>query len=319
MPDQTVLVTGGAGFIGSHLCRWLMEEGYRVRAIDNFHPHYIRQLKEHNLSELASTGFEFTEGDICTEDLDAIMEGCSCVIHLAARPGVRPSLKDPADYAVTNINGTIRVLEAAHRQGVPKVVFASSSSVYGNDTPVPFSESHWDVRPISPYGWTKLAGEKLCRLYHDMYGIDMTVLRFFTVYGPGQRPDMAIHRFIKAAFNDEEIVLFGDGTTSRDYTYVDDIVRSVAAAMDLDTGFDIINLGNSSPIDLAGLLDIISDATGRELRTKRGPLPQGDMLRTHADVEKAKRLLGYSPSTPLADGVAREAAWFKNMMSRGIL
>jgi len=319
MPDQTVLVTGGAGFIGSHLCRRLMGEGYRVRAIDNFHSHYNRQLKEHNLSELVSAGLDFTEGDICTEDLDPIVEGCSRVVHLAARPGVRPSLEDPTDYATNNITGTIKVLEAVRRQGVPKVVFASSSSVYGNHTPVPFSESHVDVRPISPYGWTKLAGEKLCRLYHDMYGIDVTALRFFTVYGPGQRPDMAIHRFIRAAFRDEEIVLFGDGTTSRDYTYVDDIVRSVAAAMDLDTGFDIINLGNSSPIDLAGLLDVISDATGRELRTTRGPLPQGDMLRTHADVGKAKRLLGYSPSTPLADGVAREVEWFKDMMSRGIL
>lgn len=319
MSDPTVLVTGGAGFIGSHLCRRLMEEGYGVRAIDNLHSNYVRRLKEHNLSELASTGFEFTEGDICTEDLDAIMEGCGHVVHLAARAGVRPSLEDPVGYATANITGTIRVLEAAVRQGVPKVVFASSSSVYGNDTPVPFSESYGNVRPISPYGWTKLAGEKLCRLYHDMHGIDVTALRFFTVYGPGQRPDMAIHRFIGAAFRDEEVVLFGDGTTSRDYTYVDDIVRAVVAVMELDTGYEVINLGNSSPIGLSGLLDVISDATGRELRTRSEPLPRGDMLRTHADLGKARRLLGYSPSTTLEEGVARQVEWFRDMMSRGVL
>jgi UDP-glucuronate 4-epimerase len=319
MPGPTVLVTGGAGFIGSHLCRRLTDDGHEVRAIDNFHSNYDRRLKDHNLSGLASTGFEFTEGDICTEDLSALMEGCACVVHLAARAGVRPSLEDPVGYATANITGTIRVLEAAVMQGVPKVVFASSSSVYGDDTPVPFSESHDDVRPISPYGWTKLAGEKLCRLYHDMNGIDVTALRFFTVYGPGQRPDMAIHRFIRAALRDEEIPLYGDGTTSRDYTYIDDIIRAVIAAMDLDTGYDVINLGNSSPIGLAGLLEVISEATGRELRTRTEPLPQGDMLRTHADLAKARRLLGYTPSILLAEGIANQVEWYRDMMSRKVL
>ena len=317
---RTVLITGGAGFIGSHLSRRLLDDGAEVRALDNFLPNYDLTLKRHNVSMLSGhDGYTFIECDILGNDLDPLVDGCDAVVHLAARAGVRPSLEDPGRYAATNIDGTVRLLEAVRRCDVERVVFASSSSVYGDSTPVPFSESHPDPRPISPYGWSKLAGEALCRLYHDLYGIHIVALRFFTVYGPGQRPDMGIHRFIAAAETGATIEMYGNGSTSRDYTYIDDIIAAIGRALDLRPGFEVINLGNSSPVTLSELIGIIERVTGHRIRTVRKPIPTGDMLRTHADVARARRLLGYRPSTPLVEGIRAQVEWYRSMAAGGLL
>lgn len=316
-----ILVTGAAGFIGSWLTERLLDRGDTVVGFDNFDPFYDRTIKERNL-EVArdSDRFELIEGDL--RDRDAVTrifdaEGFHAVVHLAARAGVRPSLEDPAGYCETNLTGTAHLLEAMRIGGCPKLVFASSSSVYGNNRKVPFHEDDRVDFPISPYAATKKAGEELCHVYHAVHGFSVVALRFFTAYGPRQRPEMAIHAFTRRLHADEPIPVFGDGSMQRDFTYVDDVVSGVVAAVDLvlcQTTFHIVNLGESEPVRLADLVAALEKATGRKARIDRRPVPPGDVERTFADVSRAKELLGYEPRIALPEGLRRFVDWYRETM-----
>lgn len=316
-----ILVTGAAGFIGSWLTERLLDRGDTVVGFDNFDPFYDRTIKERNL-EVArdSDRFELIEGDL--RDRDAVTrifdaEGFHAVVHLAARAGVRPSLEDPAGYCETNLTGTAHLLEAMRIGGCPKLVFASSSSVYGNNRKVPFHEDDRVDFPISPYAATKKAGEELCHVYHAVHGFSVVALRFFTAYGPRQRPEMAIHAFTRRLHADEPIPVFGDGSMQRDFTYVDDVVSGVVAAVDLvlgQTTFHIVNLGESEPVRLADLVAALEKATGRKARIDRRPVPPGDVEQTFADVSRAKELLGYEPRIALPEGLRRFVDWYRETM-----
>ncbi|HEY7472831.1 MAG TPA: NAD-dependent epimerase/dehydratase family protein [Gemmatimonadota bacterium] len=317
-----ILVTGAAGFIGSWLTERLLDRGDEVVGFDNFDPFYDRTLKERNLETArASDRFELVEGDL--RDADAVSGlfdagSVDAVVHLAARAGVRPSLQDPAGYFETNLTGTAHLLEAMRRAGCPRLVFASSSSVYGNNRKVPFHEDDRVDFPISPYAATKKAGEELCHVYRAVHGFSIVALRFFTVYGPRQRPEMAIHAFTRRLFGGDAIPVFGDGSMERDFTYVDDVVGGVTAAVDLVLGgtvFHIVNLGESRPVRLADLVAALEQATGREARIDRRPVPAGDVERTFADVTRARELLGYEPRTALPEGLRRFVAWYRDTMS----
>lgn len=310
---MNVLVTGGAGFIGSHVAARLMKEGQTVSVLDELNDYYSPSLKLRNLEEIGLAGsHRFHHGAICDERLVAAVfakERPDAVIHLAARAGVRPSLEDPLLYEHANVRGTVTLLEACRRANVRKFVFASSSSIYGVANRVPFSEEDQTNLPISPYAATKIAGEKLCYTWSHLYGLDVVCLRFFTVYGPRQRPDLAIRKFVEAIDAGRAIPVFGDGTSGRDYTFVDDTVQGILAALHHQTRYDIFNLGNSSPITLTRLIEVIEQVLGKKATIIRQPDQPGDVPITYADISKAQRVLGYCPQTPIADGIARFVEW----------
>jgi len=315
-PD-TVLVTGAAGFIGSHCCAALLRAGHRVVGLDNFDPFYPRKIKEAGLEALsAMDGFEFHEGDIRDQNLThRLVAGVSVVLHLAARAGVRPSIQDPVGYVSVNVEGTAQLLEACHQAGTRRFVFGSSSSVYGDSTAAPFREDAPALDPISPYAATKRAGELLCHTFVHLYGLRIAALRFFTVYGHRQRPDLAIHKFTRLLASGERIERFGDGSSERDYTHVDDIVRGVVGAIEwtnTDTsGFEVFNLGESQTVSLGRLIDLIGRALDVEPKITQLSDQPGDVRITYADIGKARRILGYSPAVDIEAGIADFVAWYK--------
>jgi UDP-glucuronate 4-epimerase len=317
-----VLVTGAAGFIGSHLVEALVRRGDEVVGIDNFDPFYPRAMKERNLAEMApGPGFTFHEQDMRdVEALRARLTPDTVIVHLAARAGVRPSLADPVGYADMNVTGTAAVLEAARRAGVSRIALGSSSSVYGDSTPAPFREDAVAVEPVSPYAATKRAAELLLRAVAPTYGFRSAALRFFTVYGPRQRPDLAIHAFARRLVAGEVITLFGDGTQARDYTYCDDIVAGVAAAVDwtatAPVGMEAFNLGGNRSVPTRAMLDEVVAALGIEPRVEWAPMQPGDVQRTAADLTRSSSVLGYAPRTPFPEGVRRFAAWFRKVYGR---
>jgi UDP-glucuronate 4-epimerase len=312
---MAILVTGGAGFIGSHVGEKLLAEGRAVVCLDNLDDFYAASVKERNLSKaLAHPGFTLVRGDIrSVADVErAFGKGkIAAVIHLAARAGVRPSLQDPLLYSEVNVGGTIQILEACRRHGVKRLVMASSSSVYGGRTTVPFREDDLVDRPISPYAASKQAAELFCHTYHHLYGLSVACLRFFTVYGPRQRPDMAIHRFARAILEGREITVYGDGSTQRDYTYVDDIVAGITSALDAELGYEIFNLGDSETVRLSDLIDTLERVLGSPARRRFAPEQPGDVPITFADISKASARLGYQPRVSITEGLTRFAAWLR--------
>jgi UDP-glucuronate 4-epimerase len=314
---RNVLVTGGAGFIGSHLVERLLEEGgWRVHVVDDFNDFYDPALKRRNVEpHLKHTDFQLFEADIRDRAaLERVFAEASfdIIVHLAARAGVRPSLAEPVLYAETNINGTLNLLELAREHEVKQFVFGSSSSVYGENEKVPFAEDDPIFKPISPYAATKAAGELLCHTYSHLYGIRVVALRFFTVYGARQRPDLAIHKFARLINAGKPIPVFGDGTTRRDYTFVEDIIAGVRAAMDYDASlYEIINLGESRTVELRELIGLLEKELGRDAIIDRQPPQPGDVPQTFADISKARRLLGYDPRTPFEEGIRRFVEWFR--------
>jgi UDP-glucuronate 4-epimerase len=318
MTDRNILVTGGAGFIGSHLVdRLLAEGGRRVTVVDDFNDFYDPGMKRANVAEhLKREEYRLVEADI--RDREALARVFAetrfdCVVHLAARAGVRPSLSEPLLYNETNVTGTLHLLELARRHDVGQFVFGSSSSVYGINAKVPFAEEDPIRQPISPYAATKAAGELLCHTYAHLYGLRCVALRFFTVYGARQRPDLAIRKFAGLISAGKPIPVFGDGTTRRDYTYVEDIIAGVRAAIDYEgTTYEAINLGESRTVELRELIALLEKELGREAVIDRRPTQPGDVPQTFADISKARRLLGYDPRTQIEDGIAKFVAWFKN-------
>ena len=313
---MNVLVTGGVGFIGFHVCERLLQAGHTVCALDDLNDFYDPAMKQANLRDLQSLAqsFVFTQGDItCRNDLDEVMGGMAFdqVIHLAARAGVRPSLAQPALYQRVNVEGTVNVLEAACARGIKKITIASSSSVYGVNSKVPFSEDDPIFNAISPYAASKLACEALGHVYHHVHGMDICMLRFFTVYGPRQRPDLAIHKFARLMTADEPIPVFGDGTTARDYTYVEDTVDGVIAATQREFGYEIINLGESQTIELGRLIELLENALDTKAQIDRQPPQPGDVPITYANIDKARRLLEYDPQVKIEDGIPRFVGWFR--------
>jgi UDP-glucuronate 4-epimerase len=310
------LVTGGAGFIGSHLVDRLLGEGHRVTVVDNFDPFYDPAIKEGNIAQhLPHPDYRLVRADL--RDAGALREqldgSYDAMVHLAACAGVRPSILEPAKYQAINVGGTQNLLELAREWGVEQFVFASSSSVYGTNPNVPWREDEPGLRPISPYASTKVSCELLGHVYSHLYGIRFIGLRFFTVYGPRQRPDLAIHKFARMIAAGEPIPFHGDGTSSRDYTFIDDIIAGVRAAIDYrESAYEIINLGNDQPVTLSGLVELISAAVGREAVIHRLPDQPGDVPHTRADIGKAKRLLGYQPATPLATGIGKFVEWLND-------
>jgi UDP-glucuronate 4-epimerase len=312
-----VLVTGAAGFIGSHVVERLLVGGHEVYGLDNLDDFYDLDVKLRNLSAARGrSAFHFVEADIRDpEALDSLPEGISLIIHLAARAGVRPSIERPLLYQDVNVRGTQQLLEYARSAGIHRFIFGSSSSVYGNSEAVPFSEDDRVDHPISPYAATKRAGELLCHTYHHLFGIACVALRFFTVYGPRQRPDLAIHKFTRLMVNGDPIQQFGDGSTQRDYTYIDDILQGVEGARRLleddEDLFEIINLGESETVELSRLISLIADTLGVEPRIELLPIQPGDVHRTYADISKARRVLGYDPQTSIEEGIPRFVEWYR--------
>jgi len=311
-----VLVTGGAGFIGSHLTHRLLGRGDRVTVLDDFNDFYDPQRKWANIAPFKDrSDYDLVEGDIRDAELvDRLFrEGkFDQVVHLAARAGVRPSLKEPILYEETNCIGTLRLLEAARMHGPDIFIFGSSSSVYGINKKVPFSEKDEINQPISPYATTKRTGELLCYNYHHLYGMRIACLRFFTVYGPAQRPEMAIHKFTALLAKGESVTMYGDGNSRRDYTYVDDIIDGVVASMDKALPFEILNLGGAETTALTDLIHWIAEELAVEPRIEYLPDQPGDVPITYADVEKAARMLGYSPKVPIREGLKRFVAWYQD-------
>lgn len=310
-----VLVTGGAGFIGSHLTEALLRRGDDVTVLDNFNTFYDPDLKRRNLADVEKTGsFRLVEGDI--RDREMVMglfrdSGFDVIVHLAAMAGVRPSIADPALYVSVNLDGTTVLLDAAVAHGKPRFVFASSSSVYGNNKKVPFSEDDPVDHPISPYAATKKAGELVAHTYHHIHQLDVSCLRFFTVYGPRQRPEMAIHKFARMIEKDEPLPFFGDGSSRRDYTYIDDIIDGVVKSVDHCKGFRVYNLGESRTTNLDRLVQLLESALGKKAHLERLPFQPGDVQETFADVTRAKSELGYAPGVPVEDGIPRFVTWLR--------
>jgi UDP-glucuronate 4-epimerase len=314
---RNILITGGAGFIGSHLVdRLLNENDWRVTAVDDFNDFYSPEIKRRNVQrQLENSAYKLVEADI--RDKAALARIFSdgnfdCIVHLAARAGVRPSLSEPQLYVETNINGTMNLLELARQHNVPQFVFGSSSSVYGVNEKVPFSESDPIFNPISPYAATKAAGELLCHTYSHLYGLRCVCLRFFTVYGARQRPDLAIHKFAHLISDGKPIPVFGDGTTRRDYTYIEDILAGVRAAIDYDkTNYEVINLGESRTVELRELITLLERELDMRAVIERQPMQPGDVPQTFADISKARQLLGYNPQTQIEDGIRLFVSWFR--------
>jgi len=321
---RNILITGGAGFIGSYLVdRLISEDAWRVTVVDDFNDFYDPAIKRENIhGHLANPKFKLIEADI--RDRAALQYAFNsakfdCIVHLAARAGVRPSLKEPRLYVETNVNGTLNLLELARQHGVRQFIFGSSSSVYGINTKVPFSEDDPIFNPISPYAATKAAGELLCHIYAHLYDMRIVCLRFFTVYGARQRPDLAIHKFAKLISEGKPIPVFGDGTTQRDYTYIDDIIAGLRAAIDYDASkYEIINLGESRTVELRELISLLESALGRHAEIDRQPTQPGDVPQTFADIAKARRLLGYDPQTQIEEGIQRFVEWFRSSIGLSI-
>jgi UDP-glucuronate 4-epimerase len=308
------LVTGGAGFIGSHLVDSLLADGWDVTVLDNFDPFYPEPVKRANVEQhRANPRWRLSEIDISDADALARIDGTfDVIVHLAAKAGVRPSIADPLAYQRVNVAGTQALLEFARARQITQFVFASSSSVYGVNPRVPWSEDDHVLQPISPYASTKVSGELLGHVYSKLYGIRFLALRFFTVYGPRQRPDLAIHAFARRLLKGDTIPMFGDGSTRRDYTYVDDVVAGVRAAMAYDASpYEVINLGNNRTISLQEMIATLETALGVTAQIERLPEQPGDVPQTWARVEKAAALLGYAPKTRFADGVAQFCAWLQ--------
>lgn len=314
---KKVLVTGGAGFIGSHLVDHLLgDSNFRVTVLDDFNEFYDPAIKRKNISfHLGRSNFELIEGDIVdsktVNDLFRRSE-FDCVVHLAARAGVRPSLENPLEYENTNVRGTFTLLEAARINRVPKFIFGSSSSVYGINSKIPFSEDDPLSNPISPYAATKIAAEAACRTYSHLYDMRVLCLRFFTVYGARQRPDLAIHKFARLISQGKPVPIFGDGATRRDYTYIDDIISGLLAALNLDEcRFEIFNLGESQTVELRQLVSLLEQALGKRAVIDHQPVQAGDVPVTYADISKARMMLGYEPRTLIEKGIERFVEWFR--------
>jgi UDP-glucuronate 4-epimerase len=313
--SKTILVTGGAGFIGSHLVDRLLEQDNNIICVDNFDPYYDRSIKESNIRQHRKyNSYRLVEEDV--RNLDAlkeeITEDIDVIVHLAAKAGVRPSVKDPVDFQEVNVMGTQNMLELAREKEVKQFVFASSSSVYGTNENVPWSEDDKVLKPISPYASTKVSGELMGHVYSELYDMRFMALRFFTVYGPRQRPDLAIHKFLWLMSNGEQITLYGDGSSRRDYTYIDDIIDGVIAAIGYtDSKYEVINLGNNRTVKLLELVEAIEKASGIESNKTHGPEIPGDVKQMWADVNKAKELLAYSPNYDLQQGLENFVEWYQ--------
>jgi UDP-glucuronate 4-epimerase len=312
---MTILVTGGAGFIGSHLIESLLKDGHHVDCLDNFNDYYDPAIKRFNIRAAQQhPAYFLIEGDILNyADLQSLFQekAYDVIVHLAARAGVRPSIQDPLLYEKVNIQGTMHVLELCRQHQIKKFVFASSSSVYGANIKVPFSETDSVDNPISPYAATKKAGELICHTYHHLHGLSISCLRFFTVYGPRQRPDMAIHKFTRLIHEGKAIAMFGKGTSKRDYTYIDDIIQGVRGAIDHCNGFNIYNLGESNTVELSYLIELIQNALGKKAVIESHPDQPGDVPITYADITQAKKDLKYNPQTAIEEGIERFVSWFK--------
>ncbi len=315
---KTYLITGGAGFIGSHLSRQLIKEGNNIINIDNFCNFYDPQIKEENIKELLNnSSYKLYRADIRdTSKLKEIFDSnkIDAVIHIAAMAGVRPSIIDPLLYNDVNVIGTLNILDCMKEYNIKKLIFASSSSVYGNNEAVPFKETDNVDFAISPYAATKKACEINCHVYHHLYNIDVTMLRFFTVYGPNQRPDLAIHKFTKMIHEGIPIPFYGDGSTERDYTYIDDIIDGVKKAIDYTIAnnnvYEIFNIGESHTISLNKMVEIIEQALNKKAVINKMPMQPGDVKKTFADIRKAKRILGYDPQTNFTDGINKFVKWY---------
>lgn len=315
---MNILITGAAGFIGSHLTEKLLKLGHSVTGIDNFDPFYPRDIKISNLEEcVGHKSFTFIEGDILDIEtlLDSHNSSFDIVIHLAAKAGVRPSIENPEEYIRNNIDGTHSVLQWMNKRNIKKLVFASSSSVYGNNKKIPFSEYDPVNSPISPYAFTKKSCELLNYTYHHLYGFSVINLRFFTVFGPRQRPDLAIHKFFNLIYDNKPITIYGDGTTSRDYTFIDDIINGIVSSANLiatsEKLFEIINLGNNKPVALKDLVKQIQSVAGRNAIITTLPLQEGDVDLTFADISYATGILKYNPSISMEEGLRHFKNWFE--------
>jgi UDP-glucuronate 4-epimerase len=314
---STILVTGGAGFIGSHLCERLLSDGVKVICLDNFDSFYDPNIKIKNVERMTKIFpdlFELVTGDIRNpEHLNGIFQKTKVdfVVHLAARAGVRPSLADPLLYQDVNIRGTIVLLEACKKHGIQSFIFASSSSVYGENQRIPFTEKDLDIQPISPYGATKRAGELLCYSYHHLYGMNIACMRIFTAYGPRQRPEMAIHKFTRLIDQGEKIPIFGDGSSQRDYTYIDDLIKGILGVIRHHKGFEVYNLGESQTTSLIELIRLIEEAFGKKADIETMKFQPGDVSVTYADITKAKRMLKYHPKVKMKEGIQRFVEWYK--------
>jgi UDP-glucuronate 4-epimerase len=314
---STILVTGGAGFIGSHLCERLLSDGVKVICLDNFDSFYDPNIKIKNAEGMTKKFqdlFELVTGDIRNPDhLKGIFQKnrVDFVIHLAARAGVRPSIADPLLYQDVNIRGTIVLLEACKAYKIKNFIFASSSSVYGENQRVPFTEEDLEIQPISPYGATKRSGELLCYSYHHLYGMNIACLRIFTAYGPRQRPEMAIHKFTRLIDRDGKIPIYGDGSSQRDYTYIDDLIEGILGAIRYHKGFEIYNLGESQTTSLIELIKLIEGAFEKKADIEMLELQPGEVSVTYADITKAKRMLKYQPKVKMEEGIKRFVEWYK--------
>lgn len=317
---MNILVTGAAGFIGSHVSECFIEKGDSVIGIDNFDDFYPAELKESNIAELKKNNrFTFYKEDIRdTKALNEIFRGndIEVVIHLAAKAGVRPSIESIEQYYDVNVNGTVLLLEAMRRNNVKNMIFASSSSIYGNNIKIPFSELDIVDNPISPYASTKKSGELLCHVYHHLYNFNITCLRFFTVYGPRQRPDLAIHKFTRLIDEGLPIPLYGDGSTSRDYTYIADIVVGVECAVNHIKGYQIYNLGESNVITLNQLIKTIEANLDKKAIINRQPMQPGDVIKTYADISKAKTEIGYDPKYDFDAGIKAFIKWYRDFRKK---
>jgi len=317
--NRTYLVTGGAGFIGSSLADFLLKKDYKVVVIDNFCDFYDSSIKRNNVKDnLNNPNYKLYEIDLrCKSDVEKVFREnkIDVVIHLAAMAGVRPSIENPILYQEVNCIGTQNLLEVMKEYGVKNLVMASSSSVYGNNKKVPFKETDIVDYAISPYAATKKSNEVMTHVYHKLFNMNVIMLRFFTVYGPRQRPDLAINKFTRLMLNDEEVTMFGDGTTSRDYTYIDDIVSGIYSSINYVLNnkdvYEIVNLGNSSPVSLKEMINTIAEVLDKEPKIKEMPMQQGDVNITYADISKAKEMLNYDPKTPFKEGIEKFVKWYK--------
>ena len=310
-----ILLTGGAGFIGSHLAEKLLERGDEVVCLDNFNDYYDPAVKRRNIAAvLEHPAYALVEGDILDERLlDDVFEGHAfdAIVHLAARAGVRPSIQQPLLYEQVNVRGTQLLLEQARKHEIRKFIFASSSSVYGANKKVPFSETDFVDNPVSPYAATKKAGELICYTYHHLYDLSCSCLRFFTVYGPRQRPDMAIHKFTRLIDAGEPVPMFGDGSSRRDYTYIDDVLQGVLQSIDRCEGYEVYNLGESRTIALRELIEKLEQLLGKKAIIQQLPPQPGDVPITYADISKARKKLDYNPKFPIEKGLEQFVRWFK--------
>ena len=317
--NKTYLVTGGAGFIGSSLADFLLKKDYKVVVIDNFCDFYDPSIKRNNVKDnLDNPNYKLYEIDLrCKSDVEKVFREnkIDVVIHLAAMAGVRPSIENPILYQEVNCIGTQNLLEVMKEYGVKNLVMASSCSVYGNNKKVPFKETDIVDYAISPYAATKKSNEVMTHVYHKLFNMNVIMLRFFTVYGPRQRPDLAINKFTRLMLTDEEVPMFGDGTTSRDYTYIDDIVSGIYSSINYvlnnNDVYEIVNLGNSSPISLKEMINTIAEVLNKEPKIKEMPMQQGDVNITYADISKAKEMLNYDPKTPFKEGIEKFVKWYK--------